>query len=137
MKRKLMGAALFLCGVLCLTGCGGGASKLTCTINQSGVDATINANFDGNKVKDMSLRYDMDLSSYSDSQISLLEKQDYCKSIKASMSQFELSNCKQDISGKALKVTADIDISKMSDSDLTGSPSETKKALEKMGFSCK
>ena len=137
MKKKLMGAALFLCGVLCLTGCGGGSSKLTCTISQSGVDITLNAGFDGNKVKDMSLRYDMDLSSYSDTQVSLLEKQDYCKSIKASMSQFELKNCQQKIANKALKVTSDIDVSKMSDSDLTGSPEETKKALEKMGFSCK
>lgn len=136
MKKKVMGLALFLCATFCLVGCGSSSSKLSCTINQGGADITLNANFNGDKVDAMSLKYDMDLSSYSDAQVKILEKQDFCKSIKSSMYQFELSNCKQDLSNKQLKVTSDIDVTKMDSSDLTGSPDATKKALEKMGFSC-
>ena len=137
MKKKVMGLTLFLCGVFCLVGCGSSSSgKLTCKITSGGADVTLTANFDGNKVDAMSIKYDMDLSSYSDSQVTILEKQDFCKSLKSSMSQFELTGCKQDISNKQLKVTSDIDISKMASTDLVGSKDETKKALEAMGFKC-
>ena len=52
------------------------------------------------------------------------------------MSQFTLVNCKQEQDGKNIKVTSGIDISKMTNSSLTGSPSATKEALEKQGYTC-
>ena len=84
----------------------------------------------------MSMKYVMDLSKYSDSLISTVSNQDYCKTVQNAMSQYTLVDCKQALEGKSMVITSGIDITKMSKSDLTGSPSATKEALEKQGYTC-
>ena len=135
MKKKLLVVFLFAM-IFCLTGCGNKPSTLTCSQSVSTVDVKLNANFMGKTLQSMGLEYSMDLSSYSDSMISILEKKDFCSTVQGAMSQFTLTNCEQKIADKKMSVTAGIDISKISKSDLTGSPEATKAALEKQGYTC-
>ena len=60
-------------------------SKLVCTQKTSGVDIVFNIGFKGNTIEDMDFSYDMDLSNYSDLQISAIEKQDFCSSVKSTI----------------------------------------------------
>ena len=76
-------------------------SKLVCTQKTSGVDIVFNIGFKGNTIEDMDFSYDMDLSNYSDLQISAIEKQDFCSSVKSTMSQYKdaFTDCKQSVDG--------------------------------------
>lgn len=134
--KKLLSVFAFLGVIFCLTGCGNKPSTLTCSQKISGVDATITANFVGKEVKAMKLDYSMDLSKYSDTQIKAIEKQDFCTSVQRAISQFTLVDCSQSVENKVLLVKSGIDLSKMSNSDLVGSPEATKTSLEKSGFTC-
>ena len=137
MKKKILSLVLVLGTVFILTGCGNKPSTIVCSQKVSNVNVEINADFIGNKVKKMGLKYDMDYSNYSDSVVSTLAKKDYCSTVKSAMaSQFTLENCKQSQEDKNIIVTSDIDISKMESSSLTGSPKATKAELEKQGYSC-
>ena len=51
-------------------------------------------------------------------------------------SQFTLTDCKQNLEGKKLLISSGIDITTFSKSDLSGSPSATKSALEQQGYTC-
>lgn len=134
--KKVLSLALVLGAVLCLAGCGNKPSTLECSQKVSTVDVTLTTNFVGNKVNSMSMKYSMDLSKYSDTLVNTIGKQDYCSTVQKAMSQYTLVDCKQSIENKIMVVTSGIDISKMSSSDLTGSPSKTKEALEKQGYTC-
>lgn len=134
--KKVLSLALVLGAVLCLTGCGNKPSTLECSQKVSTVDVTLTTNFVGNKVNSMSMKYSMDLSKYSDTLVNTIGKQDYCSTVQKAMSQYTLVDCKQSIENKIMVVTSGIDISKMSSSDLTGSPAKTKEALEKQGYTC-
>ena len=136
MKKTLLTIALVLGVVLCLTGCGSKPSTLTCSMKVSSVDVELISHFAGKKIDNMSMTYVMDLSKYSDTMINAFEKQDFCATVKRSMSQYDLVDCKQSIEEKKMVVTSGIDISKMSSKDLTGSPEATKTALEKQGYTC-
>lgn len=137
MKKKILSLVLVLGTVFILTGCGNKPSTIVCSQKVSNINVEINADFIGNKVKKMGLKYDMDYSNYSDSVVSTIAKKDYCSTVKSTMaSQFTLVNCKQTTNGKNIVITSDIDISKLSSSSLTGSPSATKTELEKQGYSC-
>ena len=138
MKKGIL-LSLLLVAVILVSGCTKKSSKLVCTQTASGVDITFNVDFDGKTVKNMDFSYDMDLSSYSDTQISAVGKQDFCTRVKSLMSSFSeaFKDCKQDISNKHLKVSAALDVNKISDSALNvSSPDAAKKELEKIGYSC-
>ena len=137
MKKKILSLVLVLGTVFALTGCGNKPSTLVCSQKVSNINVEINANFAGNKVKSMGLKYDMDYSKYSDTYVETVSKQDFCKTVTSAMSsQFTLVDCKQTTNGKNIVIKSGIDISKLSSSSLTGSPSATKTELEKQGYSC-
>jgi len=134
--KKILSLVLVLGAVLCLAGCGNKPATLTCTQKVSTVDVELVSNFVGNKINAMSMKYEMDLSKYSDTMITSIGKQDFCSTVKRAMSQFTLVDCKQSIENKIMVVTSGIDVSKISSKDLTGSPAATKKALEQQGYTC-
>ena len=136
MKKGIVSAILVICAVFCLAGCGNKPSTLVCTQKVSTVEVELTANFVGNNVKAMSMKYEMDFSSYSDTLINSIGKQDFCKTVQNAMSQFTLVNCQQSIENKHMIVASGIDITKISTADLTGSPAATKTALEKQGYTC-
>ena len=127
---------------LLATGCGNDKeSKLVCTQNQSGVDIEFNIGFKGNVVTDMDFNYDMDLSSYNDTQIEAIGKQDFCTSVKESMSEYKdaFTDCDQMIDeSKHLKVNAVLDVDKVAKNALEkmGTPEATKEELEGQGYTC-
>ena len=140
-KGRIAALAVAAMALVTVTGCGAGASKVvTCSAKISGVDMTFSIKYSGNKVKDFSLAYDLDLSSYTDSQIATFEKQDLCPSIKSSFSQYSngFGNCKQSVKDKHLNVTATIETSKLSKADKDGmaSPTKAKEYFEKQGLTC-
>ena len=136
MKKGIISLAVVLTAVLCLTGCGNKPATLTCTQKVSTVDVELVANFAGNKINAMSMKYDMNLSAYSDTLVNTIAKQDYCKTVQNAMRQFTLVNCQQSVENKHMIVASGIDITKISSKDLTGSPAATKAALEKQGYTC-
>ena len=136
MKKGIISVFLVICAVFCLTGCGKKPATLTCTQKVSSVDIQLTANFLGSKINAMSMKYDMDLSKYSDTLISTLSAKDYCSTVQSSMRQFTLVGCKQAVENKHIIVSSGIDISKISSKDLIGSPVETQKALENQGYNC-
>lgn len=139
MKKGII-ALTAIVGMMLLTGCAAKESKLVCTQTASGVDVGFNVGFKGNTVDTLDLTYDMDLSSYSDTQISAIEKQDFCTRVKNSMSQFKdaFTDCKQDITDKKLNVSAKLDIDKVAKSflDKKTTPKAAKTSLEKAGYTC-
>ena len=140
--KKILLSTIILCGtVLLVTGCAFGGSKtLSCDQSTSGVDINITSNFEGNRIKTMSLKYEMDLSSYSDAQVKAIEGQDFCKSVKSAMTGMDkaFGNCKQSIENKQLSVTASIDVPKLEGFDISEKSSfnDVKKALESTNFKC-
>ena len=126
MKKKILTLVLVLGTVFILTGCGNKPSTIVCSQKISNVNVEINADFIGNKVKKMGLKY-----------VDAVAKRDFCSTVKSSMkSQFDLVDCKQTEEDKKVIVTSGIDLNSMSSSSLTGSPSATKTELEKQGYSC-
>ena len=139
-KGKIAAMAIAAMALVTVTGCGGASKTVTCSTKISCVDMSFTIKYSGNKVKNMGLAYDLDLSSYSDAQISTFEKQDLCPSIKSSFSQYSdgFGNCKQSVKDKHLNVTADINVSKLSKADKDGmaSPAKAKEYFEKQGLTC-
>ena len=140
--KKILLSGVILCGtVLLLTGCAFGGSKtLSCDQTTSGVDINITSKFQGNKIKEMDLKYGMDLSSYSDAQIKAIEGQDFCKLVKGALTGMDkaFGNCKQSIKNKQLSVTASLEVSKLEGFDISEKSSfaDVKKALESTNFKC-
>ena len=140
MKKMVLCFVVLFGGVLLLTGCGLN-SRLECTQESSGVNITYNIDFSGNKIKSMDFGYDMDLSKFTDTQISMVEKQDFCSTVSSSMTQYKdaFKDCKQSIKNKHLSVTAAFEVDKIAKTELDkmSSPKATKKELEKSGYTCK
>ena len=134
--KKLLSLVLVLGAVLMLAGCGNKPATLTCTQKVSTVDVELTAHFTGKKVVSMDMKYAMDLSNYSDTVVAAIGKQDYCSTVQRAMSQFTLTNCQQTVENKVMIVKSGIDLTKMSSSELTGSPAATKSALEAQGYTC-
>ena len=101
------------------------------------------ADFKGDNLEALGLKYTMDLSEYNDEQIKAVSDQDMCASVKASMSASGLgeafTNCKQGVNNKILEITADFDLDKMVGDDLSKETNveEATKELEKQGYTCK
>lgn len=139
--RKVLLVGLFLGLSLALTGCNEKNKTLTCTMSQSGVDVEMVVDFKGDTVNDIKFSYDMNLSSYSDTQIEAIGEQDFCSRVKLAMSTLKdaFGNCKQEIKSKHLRVSASLDPDKLKDAGFSkdSSPKEAKESLEKQGYTCK
>ena len=138
-KSSIILAVAVVAVVFLVTGCGGKQS-LTCTQTTSGVDITFNIGFNGNTITTMDFAYDMDLSSYSDTTISYLEKRDWCATVKSSMSDYKdaFTDCKAEIKDKKLNVSSVLDVDKVAKSALgkMKSANSAKKELEAQGYKC-
>lgn len=142
MKKYLFVISLFC--LLILTGCGKKDNqRLVCTQKVLTVNVDMIADFKGDNLDYLGLKYTMDLSEYNDEQIKAVSDQDMCASVKASMSASGLgeafTNCKQGVNNKMLEITADFDLDKMVGDDLSRKTSveEATKELEKQGYTCK
>ncbi len=140
MRKILLGGIVFISALLLTTGCGVGNKTLSCDQSTSGVDINITSEFKNNKITSMSLKYGMDLSSYTDAQVKAIEGQDFCTSIKQAMTGMEKAfmDCKHSIENKQLSVTASIDVKKLKGFDISEKSTfeQTKKALESSSFKC-
>ena len=130
--------------VVALTGCSNGNSKyLDCnqSVTNSGIksDVNIHGTFEGEDIVDYGIRYDMDLSSYSDIYIKAIETQDMCTSVKSAMSSYSnsITNCKQKIENKHLVITADYDLKVLLEAATKKPTIESLKTeLEKQNYAC-
>lgn len=138
MKKGIV--SMLLAVVILLTGCSAKTSKLVCTQSVSGVDIEFNIGFKGKIIDTMDFNYDMDLSKYTDTQISAIEKQDYCTIVKNAMSTYKeaFTDCKKEVVDKHLRVYSVLDIDKLTSSvlDKMTSDKAAKEELEKQGFTC-
>ena len=139
-KNRILLTLVLVLSVVLLSGCTKKDAKLTCTQTSSGVDIEFNVGFKGNTIQTMDFNYDMDLSNYSDTQITAIGKQDFCTTVKNYMSSFKdaFTNCDQDIVDKHLKVNSVLDVNKIVKSYLQkiSSPAAAKKELEAEGYKC-
>ena len=137
MKKLLI--IVFICSFL-LVGCSFGKRKVVCTQKASGVDIEFNVGFFFNKIKTIDFNYDMDVSNYTDAQITMLEKQDFCNIVKESMTDYKdaFDNCNQKVVNKHLKVYADLDVKKLDGGTFKKftTPKKAKKELESTGYTC-
>ena len=90
--KKVLSLVLVIGAVLCLAGCGNKPATLTCSQKVSTVDVELVSNFTGNKINSMSMKYEMDLSKYSDSLITSIGKQDFCSTVQKDTSGIAIQN---------------------------------------------
>lgn len=138
-KVVLLFSMMFV--ALLLTGCEDeGVTRLLCTQRVQTVDVDMIADFKGDELTYLGLKYTMDLSGYSDAQIKAIDALDMCTNVKNSMSTYTnaFTNCKESIENKVLLITADFDLDKLTSSDLKKETSieEAKTGLEKQGYTC-
>ena len=76
--------------ILVFSGCEK-TQKLSCTQKTTGVNVSFNVSFngDGNVMKGIDYKYDLDLSTLEKEQIDSIKKQDFCTVIKESMSDYK------------------------------------------------
>lgn len=160
MKKILLFSTLFV--ALLLTGCGNDSGntnglngivttptptvapstskRLLCEQKVQTVDVDMIADFEKDELTYLGLKYEMDLSGYTDVQINAIRAQDMCGTVKASMQGYTnaFTNCKQSVVNKTLLITADFDLDKLIESNLSRKTSiELAKAeLEKQNYSC-
>lgn len=139
-KRGIVLAGAIAAVAFLATGCSQKEAKLVCTQTTSGVDIEFNVGFKGNTIETMDFNYNMDLSSYTDTQISYVEKQDFCATVKSSMSEYKdaFTSCNQEIVDKQLKVNSELDVDKIANNVLEKmtSPKKAKAELEAEGYTC-
>ena len=145
MKKTLFIGVLL--GLLFVTGCGvkdiiGGKDekRVTCSQKVQTVDVNMIADYTDDELSYLGLKYNMDLSAYTDAQISLIKGQDMCSVVKSNMSTYSAAfeNCKQAVENKVLVITADFDLSKIvTDSNKSETTKESMiTSLEKQGYTC-
>ncbi len=114
--------------------------RLVCSQNVQSVIVNMIADFDNDELTYLGLKYEMDLSAYSDAQINAIKAQDMCGTVKASMQSYTnaFTNCKQGVENKSLLITADFDLDKLASGGLSEKTTlaEAKKELEKQGYKC-
>ena len=100
----------------------------------------VNVKYKNNTIDQMILSYDYNLSSYDDSDIKSFEKQDFCKLIETTKDIFNgtIKECTQSIKDKRLLVNASIDVTKLSNDDLTKNSriEDVKNSFENAGSKC-
>ena len=118
----------------------GSKQEVVCTQKASGVDIEMVTELTGNKVTGIDFTWSMDLSGYNDAQINIVKNQDFCTTVKQSMTGYSnaFENCRQTIYNKALIITAEINIDKVDDASIRNSTtaSEIKAGLEQVGYTC-
>ncbi len=153
MKKSLLFLAIVLTFVL--TGCGNDNSNplniednkkvdnkqhLICSQKVQTVDVDMIADFDDDVLTYLGLKYEMDLSSYTDIQIDAIKAQDMCTTVKQTMSSYTnaFTNCKQSIENKNLIITADFDLDKLITGDIKKEAkiSDVKSGLESQNYTC-
>ena len=148
-KICLVAVAIFM--TLLVSGCGK-QQKLSCVQKTEMVSVKFNVGLNGKIIKDMDFHYDLDLSQYNDEQIAAIEKQDFCATVKDSMSQYKeaFKKCEHKVvnkslaasafgkKGKNLTVSAELDVDKIAKNTLEKMTSvETAKSeLEAQGYKC-
>lgn len=129
-----------LIALLLVTGCGGSTKRLLCSQKVQTIDVNMIADFKGDELTYLGLKYEMDLTSYTDAQVELVGKQDMCSTVKASMSSYTnaFTNCKQKIDNKILVITADFDLDKLIAGDIKREAKieDVKAGLEKQNYKC-
>ena len=124
--------------LLLVTGCGS-KNELVCSQSVSGVKVDMILNFKDDKVDAMGLKYTMDLSNYSDAQISAISAQNLCSTVQAAMGTYSsaFTNCKQKMENKDLIITADFDLAKIpGGTEVNSTRDEIVKSLESQGYKC-
>ena len=140
MKKYLLVGVLL--ATLLLTGCGGSANtkRLLCTQKVQTVDVNMIADFEGDLLTYLGLKYEMDLTQYTDAQIELIGKQDMCSVVKTSMANYTsaFTNCKQSVDSKVLIITADFDLDKLITGDIKKEAKieDVQAGLEKQNYKC-
>ena len=142
MKKVLLFSTLLI--AIVLTGCSSKDVKvLDCnqSLTASGYtqDINVHAEYEGDNIVYYSLRYDMDLSSVSESELSQFNNQDLCALVKANMSAHSnaITNCKHKIENKHLILTADYDLDiLLSEATKKVTIDELKVQLENQRYSC-
>ena len=138
MKKICLAAAVVLFTLL-LAGCGK-KQTLSCSQAPEGVEVVFNVDFKGNVVTGMDFHYNVDLSGYTDEQIESIGKQDFCVTVKESMSNYKeaFTDCKSSIADKHLKVDSILDVDKVAtdEKDKMTSIDAAKTELEKQGYAC-
>lgn len=141
MKKIFLFTLLFI--ALFITGCGsdgGSGKKLVCNQKVQTVDVNMIADFNGDELTYLGLKYGMDLSEFTDYQIELIAGQDMCATVKTSMAQYTnaFTNCKQNVENKTLIITADFDLDKLMTGDIKKEAKieDVKTALEKQNYKC-
>ena len=144
--KKIFYGALILCLTFVLTGCDFSFSfnkdkeeTVTCKQSQEGVDVYMYVNVKGEHVTGMSFKYEMDLSSYTDEQINLVQQNDFCTIVKSSLSQYAngFADCNYGINDdKVLVVDAKLDVNNIDGMDEKTNSKEIKDGFEKQNYIC-
>jgi hypothetical protein len=114
--------------------------RLVCSQKVQTVDVNMIADFRGNELTYLGLKYEMDLRGYNDAQIKAIEATDMCTTVKNSMQAYTNSstNCKQSVINKVLVITADFDLDKLIAGDIKREAKieDVKAGLEKQNYKC-
>ena len=116
------------------------SERLVCSQKVQTVDVDMIADFKGDVLTYLGLKYEMDLGSYNDAQINAIKAQDMCTTVKQSMASYTeaFTNCKQDVVNKVLVITADFDLDKLITGDIKKEAKieDIKASLEKQNYVC-
>jgi uncharacterized lipoprotein YehR (DUF1307 family) len=128
---------LFLVTLL-LCGCGK-IEKLSCTLiqNKNNMEFLFTYN---NALKEVNLNYNIDVSEYNNEQREIIKKQDFCSTLKTTMSTYAnyFTSCNQDIDSEYLRVKSTLDAEKLLEnfSDELKTIDGMKANLEESGYTC-
>ena len=114
--------------------------RLVCSQKVQTVDVNMIADFRGDELTYLGLKYEMDLRSYNDAQIKAVEATDMCTTVKNSMQAYinSFTNCKQSVINKVLVITADFDLDKLIAGDIRREAKieDVKRSLETQSYVC-
>ena len=137
--KKLYFFSALLVVTLLVTGCGN-STRVVCSQKVSIVDVDMIIDYEDDKLSVMGLKYTMDLSTYTEEQIKQVTSQNLCSNVQAAMSTYSdaFTNCKQNLNGKSVVITADFILEKLPgyQSGATEKMEDAIKALEAQGYKC-
>ena len=140
--KKVMMSLIIVAVCFLAAGCGTKLTKVTCSTTTSGIN--INMNFTYNDSKGMylekgSMHATLDLSSYTDAQRDAVRQQDLCSTFINNLGSLKpaFTGCKQEVTGKELILTSDVNLKTAQDKNLFKLKMD-KKDVEKYfdGYTC-